>query len=276
MRAPLLLGAVAFIGCHQIPPPYAVVPNGGLHPGGEVCEDANLRVAGDSVEILERGKWKCPGEVSVRQPLLTATYGYWRTTSSAGLVGPAPSNRVLLNLLPRVAAGQSDKAIADAGSARALEDGSRSKQLADDGNAKRLADDGNARRLADDERRRRLAEDQREKKLGAGQKALALADGGAAKPVIQIAKRFLVPHVFEGNDGRFEIEVRHIGTDTIVHLAIVDRVDPRLQVETPAAAKSTKLGDGSTLLLFEEREAFNPGQTRRYEVHFQVPFREPQ
>jgi hypothetical protein len=200
---------------------------------------------------------------------------------------------VLLNLLPLLATGQSEKAIADAGSVRALEDGSRSKQLADDGGAKRLADEGKAkrladegkakrladderrRRLADDERRRRLAEDQRQKGLGAGQKALALADAAASKPVIEIAKRFLVPHVFEGNDGRFEIEVRNIGTDTIVHLVIVDRVDARLRVETPAGARSAKLGDGSTLLVFEEREAINPGQTRRYEVQFQVAPREP-
>lgn len=270
MRAALVPCGVLLAGCATVvPPPYAVVPNGGLQPGAEVCEDLNLRVAGDTAELLGRGTWKCPGDPSVRQPLLTATYGYWRTSSSAGLVGPAPSNRVLLKLLPLLVTGQSEKAIADGSRARAIEDGSRAKQLSDAGRTKR--DPG----LATGQREKDLAAGQRAKDVDAGARARALAEGAAAKPVIAIAKAFLQPHVFEGNDGRFEIVVRHVGTDPIQHLVVVDRVDPRLEVAVPPGARSGKLADGSVLLLFEEREPFNPGESRRYEVSFHVPSREP-
>ncbi len=270
MRAALFACVVALAGCATvIPPPYAVVPNGGLQPAGEVCDDLNLRVADDRVELLARGTWKCPGDASARQPALTATYGYWRTSTSAGLVGPAPSNRVVLKLLPLLVTGQSERAIADGSRARAIEDGSRAKQLADAGRTRREPG------LATGQRDKDLAAGQRAKDLGDGAKARALAEGAASRPVIAIVKAFLQPHVFEGNDGRFEIVVRHIGTDPILHLVVVDRVDPRLELVVPPGARSGKLADGSMLLVFEEREPFNPGETRRYEVSFHVPSREP-
>ncbi len=279
--------AAGAAGCGAVlPPPYAVVENGGLGPTPASCEDPALRIDGAGVRLVAPSSWPCqgPGASPETTAPRTATYAYWKTPTGAGVVGPAPSNRVRLRLRPLILAGGEQRGLQAGGTERRLAAGQAQRQLAVGQAQQQLAAGQAQQQLAAGQAQQQLAAGQAQQQLAAGQAQQqlaqgggqrALADGGRVRPVIEIDKAVVEPDVYEDNDGAFAIEVRNIGSATIERLVLLDRVDGQLQVLSAPGSRGYALKDGSRLLVWDDRRPLPPQESRTYPIQFHVPSRAP-
>ena len=273
--------AALCVACAGPPPrPYAWVSNGGVGPRAAGCDEPALRIEDGAVRALAPPLPDC-GAVASLASDVGAAYAFAQVRTAASPAGPIVSNQVALGLLGLsggagqrgLAGGAGQRGLASSAGQRELASGAGQRELAGGAGQQELAGGAGQRELASGAEQRELAGGATQRALDAGASERALAAGAAERPQWRLVKRVSPETVGAGATAEFTLTFFNDGPAEIQRLVIVDRVSPALRIVEAPGARAYALPDGSTLLVWDDREPL--AGRRRRAVRFRVSLAEP-